>query len=123
MKLLLDQQRTILLNNGVVNAYCRKEGKRLLDFFPVVNIEAPADGGRWLLTEIDPKRPDLAYGLCNPGWIDARVTLGWVSLKALERRRDAICLGRLQNDVSWRADMRLSRYAEAAGLTVDGGTP
>ena len=34
---------------------------------PVVKLFIPDAGATWLLTELDPKGPDLAFGLCDLG--------------------------------------------------------
>src|SRR3546814_2434153 len=37
------------------------------DPFPVVPLHTPDANASWLLTELDPDDPDLAYGLCDLG--------------------------------------------------------
>src|SRR3546814_16013574 len=37
------------------------------DPYPVVRLFTPDAAASWLLTELDPDDPDLAYGLCDPG--------------------------------------------------------
>jgi hypothetical protein len=37
------------------------------DPFPVVKLFAPWCGATWLLTELDPGDPDIAFGLCDLG--------------------------------------------------------
>jgi hypothetical protein len=38
-----------------------------IDFEPVVKLFTPWGGANWLLTEIEPDEPDLAFGLCDLG--------------------------------------------------------
>ena len=37
------------------------------DPMPVVKLFSPYMGGTWLLTELDPEEPDIAFGLCDLG--------------------------------------------------------
>lgn len=37
------------------------------DFKPLVRLFVPDSNACWLLAELDPDDPDLAYGLCDPG--------------------------------------------------------
>jgi hypothetical protein len=38
-----------------------------LDPRPVVKLFTPGAGAAWLLTELDPDDPDIAFGLCDLG--------------------------------------------------------
>ena len=63
MELLTNEQREQMLANGRVNAG-REESK---DFAPVVRLYCPWTDAIWLLTELDPEDPDIAFGLCDLG--------------------------------------------------------
>lgn len=60
MNLIPEGLRRRLVGNGALSA--RGEDH---DPFPVVKLSAGASV--WLLTELDPDDPDLAYGLCDLG--------------------------------------------------------
>lgn len=64
MTLLTDALRAILLANGSANA-----GREdTIDFKPVVKLFCPWGGTTWLLTEVDPEDPDIAFGLATSAW-------------------------------------------------------
>ena len=81
-----------------------------IDFQPVVRLYAPLMQAVWLLTEIDPEDPDMAFGLCDLG--GRHRTLDYVSLKELEGR---FGLELVKRDEHFRADQALSAYAATAG--------
>ncbi len=81
------------------------------DPFPVVKLFSPYMGGIWLLTELDPEEPDIAFGLCDLGV--GFPELGSVRVSELECAR----LGNLpaiERDCHWQATAPLSAYAKAA---------
>ena len=66
MKLLTADIRDRLLRNGrlmqqLAGSYAEP------DFLPVVQLFLPDAGCTWLLTELDPDEPDIAFGLCDLG--------------------------------------------------------
>ncbi|MDB5723494.1 MAG: transposase, partial [Novosphingobium sp.] len=60
MILITDDIRAALLANGDIT----KAGTDH-DPFPVVKLFTPDAGATWLLTELDPDEPDIAFGLCD----------------------------------------------------------
>src|SRR5450755_915740 len=62
MKLITNEQRTKLLDNGAAAA--RGEER---DPHPVVKLFTADANATWLLTELDPGEPDRAFGLCDLG--------------------------------------------------------
>ncbi len=82
MKLLLDHQRKELLANGQANLLLRDNGLAEDDFNPVVKLFSPWGAATWLLTELNPEDPDIAFGLCDLGM--GCPELGNVSLGELE---------------------------------------
>jgi hypothetical protein len=54
--------RDQLLANGA-----RSAAGEDLDPIPVVKLFTPDANATWLLTEIDPERPSIAFGLCDLG--------------------------------------------------------
>jgi hypothetical protein len=67
MKLLTADIRKKLLHNGRLHQQCDEAGKEEPDFVPLVKLFTPDAGCTWLLTEIDPENPDIAFGLCDLG--------------------------------------------------------
>lgn len=104
--LITDAQRTELLANGA-----RTAAGETIDPYPAVKLFTPDAGATWLLTELDPADPDLAFGLCDLG-------LGYPELGSVRLSEIAAIRGRLglpvERDLFFRADRPLSRYAEEA---------
>lgn len=102
MELITDDIRAALLENGAARA--RGEPR---DPFPVVRLFTPDADAVWLLTELDPKDPDLAFGLCNLGPFPPK--LGFMRLSVLER----VCGPRgahVERDPNFTARQPLSAY-------------
>jgi hypothetical protein len=106
MDLLTPEDYAALLANGQRTA----EGVEH-DPFPVVKLFTPDAGATWLLTEIDPLDPDIAFGLCDLGLGEPE--LGSISLSELSKVRGKLGLP-VERDLSFRADRPLSRYTEDA---------
>ena len=104
MELLTPQQREQMLANGRANAG-REETE---DFAPVVRLLCPWTDAVWLLTELDPEDPDLAFGLCDLGM--GFPELGRVRLSELESIEGPLGL-RIQRDESFTPTRKLSTYA------------
>ena len=66
MKLLTADIRKKLLRNGRMRQQCDEAGEPEPDFVPVVKLFTPDAGCTWLLTEIDPDDPDIAYRPVRP---------------------------------------------------------
>lgn len=66
-QLLPDDIRRRLLLNGELSKLFEREGRCVADFYPVVKLYTPTASCVWLLTEIDPDAPDIAFGLCDLG--------------------------------------------------------
>jgi hypothetical protein len=81
------------------------------DFFPVVKLFMPDGAATWLLTEIDPEAPTIAFGLCDLGL--GYPELGAVCLDELAGLRGAIGLP-VERDRHFKARARLSTYADHA---------
>ena len=106
MKLLTQQQFEQLKTNG-------SEQNREKDHFPVVKLFIPGTGCTWLLTEIDPEEPTIAFGLCDLGM--GFPELGYVSLEELE---STVIHGifRVERDHHFTARYPLSIYTKAARI-------
>lgn len=111
-----------------MNLYTKVQFEQLLangrnrdqDHFPVVKIFTPDAGFTWLLSEIDPEEPEIAFGLCDLG--QGFPELGCVSLVELHSLRGNMGL-HVERDLSFTAKHPMSVYAEAArqaeGITED----
>jgi len=80
MKLIPDDERDQLLNNGAAAA----RGEEW-DPLPVAKLFTPDAHAAWLLTELDPADSDTAYGLCDVGI--GSPELGYVRISDLEAMR------------------------------------
>lgn len=105
-RLLTAEHYHQLLANGHVT-----KGGGTHDPFPVVKLFTPDAGATWLLTEIDPDEPSLAFGLCDLGL--GFPELGYVSLDELLTLRGRLGLP-VERDEHFHADKPLSAYAEEA---------
>ncbi len=105
MMLLTEENRKALLANG---ASAQRAGH---DPHPVVKLFNPAGAATWLLTELDPEDPDVAFGLCDLG--HGFPELGSVSLSEISAVRGPLGLG-IERDRGFKATQPLSKYAELA---------
>lgn len=106
MKLITDAQRAQLLAHGTVTA---SGGTH--DPLPVVKLFTPDANATWLLAELDPQDPDLAFGLCDLGL--GCPELGYARLAEIT----AVCgpLGlAVERDLHFAADRPLSAYTDDA---------
>ncbi len=69
---LTDADHAQLLENGRRQAEARAQGQEI-DFVPAVKLYTPLAPARWLLTEIEPDDPDVAFGLCDLGFRQAEI--------------------------------------------------
>jgi hypothetical protein len=111
MKLLTDQQRSQLLANGKANATMSAKDGDTHDFKPVVKLFCPWGGATWLLTELDPENPDIAFGLCDLGMGEPEI--GSVALSEIESVRGPGGL-RIERDLHFTPTKTLQAYADEA---------
>jgi hypothetical protein len=111
MNLLTKDITDRLLNNGQENAGRIARGENTLDFYPVVKLFTPDGGCTWLLTEIDPENPDMAFGLCDVGL--GCPEIGWVSLIEIGAIRGRLGLA-VERDLSFRGGRPVSVYTKEA---------
>lgn len=111
MKLITSEQQRRLLRNGRWNATRAAEGHEPEDFRPVVKLFCPWSAASWLLAELDPDEPDIAFGLCDPG-------LGSPELGSVRLSEIAAVTGpgglRIERDRHFRATESLAGYAARA---------
>jgi len=82
-----------------------------IDPMPLVKFFTPDAAATWLLTELDPEDPDIAFGLCDLGL--GFPELGSVSLSELDSVRGRLNLP-IERDRHFRATKTLSAYADDA---------
>jgi hypothetical protein len=111
MELLTTEIRAMLMRNGELHAQFNEEGEADLDFLPVVKLFTPDAGCTWLLTELDPEDPDIAFGLCDLGM--GCPELGSVRISELESLRGPLRLA-VERDLHFVATKTISAYADEA---------
>lgn len=111
MKLLTKSLRERLLANGTVRRQLDEAGEPDPDFVPVVKLFTPDANATWLLTELDPDEPDIAFGLCDLGL--GFPELGRVSLAELASVRGKLGLP-IERDRHFYPTFTIGAYARAA---------
>jgi len=110
MELLTPEIEARLLKNGRQQEMVRGTDREI-DFYPVVKLFTPDGRCTWLLTELDPTDPDLAFGLCDLGL--GFPDLGFVNLEEIRTVRGKLGLP-VERDLYFIPDKTLSAYAEQA---------
>lgn len=110
MKLFTKEITSQLLANGRQQQPVRGTDDEI-DFEPVVKLFTPWGSATWLLTEVDPEEPDLAFGLCDLGM--GFPELGSVSITELTSIAGPFGL-KIERDPHFTAKRTLSAYAEEA---------
>jgi hypothetical protein len=100
-----------LIYNGRAQRYALDQKLGAIDFEPVVKIFTPDGNATWLLTELDPDREYLAFGLCDCGLGEPE--LGFVSLHELAAARGNLGLP-LEQDLHFIPTKTISAYADIA---------
>lgn len=111
MKLLTPSLYDQLLRNGRIREALDESGRATADFIPIVKLFTPDASCTWLLTELDPEDPDIAFGLCDLGM--GSPELGTVRISELESVRGPLGLA-VERDLYFWAMHTLSVYARAA---------
>lgn len=111
MLLLTADQKRQLQENGRKNAERIGTDGDTIDFMPVVKLFCPWGAATWLLTELDPEQPDIAFGLCDLGMGEPEI--GSVSLGEIADLRGPGGL-RIERDRHFEAKQTLTAYAEEA---------
>ena len=106
MTLITKAQRAKLLENGK-----ESQGSDKTDHVPVVKLFTPDGNATWLLTELYPDDPTIAFGLCDLGM--GFPELGDVSLTELEGLRGRLGLP-VERDLHFKPDKPISEYARIA---------
>jgi hypothetical protein len=111
MELLTKEIRERLLRNGRIRQQLQEDGRAEANFIPVVKLFTPDAVCTWLLTELDPDDPDIAFGLCDLGM--GFPELGSVSISEIEGVRGKLGL-RVGRDLHFAPTKTLSAYANDA---------
>jgi hypothetical protein len=111
VKLLTKEIEDRLLENGRRNAERMAVDGKTIDFEPVVKLFTPDAACTWLLTELDPENPDIAFGLCDLGMGHPEV--GAMSLSEIANVRGRFGLP-VERDRHFRAAKTLAAYANEA---------
>lgn len=106
MKLFTKAQYEQLQQNGI-----RSQENSDFDPEPVVKLFTPDANATWLLTEIDPDDPDIAFGLCDLGL--GCPELGSVRVSEIKAVRGKFGLP-VERDRFFIANKPLSAYADEA---------
>jgi len=109
--MMTEEQRRRLIENGKANAARAASDGKTEDFKPVVKLFCPWGGATWLLTELDPEEPDIAFGLCDLGL--GFPELGNVSLEELASVTGPGGL-RIERDRHFVPRQSLQAYADEA---------
>ncbi|MGE3866558.1 MAG: DUF2958 domain-containing protein [Hyphomonadaceae bacterium] len=99
------EQRELMLLNGM-----RSASGEDIDPSPVVKLFLAGSAMTWLLTELDPDDPDIAFGLCDLGM--GVPELGSVRLSEITSVRNRFGLT-AERDLYFVADKPLSAYTDA----------
>jgi DUF2958 family protein len=110
VKLLTQAQFAQLLANGRRQAEV-KGAPDEIDFRPVVKLFNPCGAATWLLTEIEPDEPDIAWGLCDLGM--GFPEFGTVRLSELASIKGKLGLG-IERDRHFEASKPISAYIDEA---------
>ena len=104
--LFTEAERAQLLANGIAS-----REKDHIDHVPVVKLFTPDANATWLLTELYPDDPSIAFGLCDLGL--GFPELGDVSVTEIEALRGRLGLP-VEKDEHFTAAQPISEYAKAA---------
>jgi hypothetical protein len=107
MNLLTKAQTDQLIQNGKAT----HGGVLAIDFHPVAKLFQPDGAATWLLTELMPDDPDLAFGLCDLGV--GYPELGYVRLSELDQCRGKTGLP-VERDRHFKAECPVSQYLAEA---------
>jgi len=104
MKLYTTPQYQKLVKNG-------SPKNRDQDHFPVIKLFLPGRNCTWLISELDPQQPNVAFGLCDLGI--GFPELGYVDLQEITAVKNRFGLS-VERDLCFDPKYRLSVYERAA---------
>lgn len=103
MQLFTKAQYEQLLKNG-------RDTNPARDHAPVVKLFMTGTGCTWLISELDPEDPDIAFSLCDLGF--GFPELGSVSITEIKQAQGGFRF--LERDISFQGKYPLSVYAQVA---------
>jgi len=109
--LFAPHQHARLLENGKRSADRKTAGLRKVDYYPVAKLIDPISNSIWLVTEINPTKPNMAIGLIDLG--TGAPEIGRIDLLKLVSLRQGADLS-IRTDTAFKAAGRLSSYAHTA---------
>lgn len=112
MDLYTPEQFEQLLQNGQDSQQANAKGM-MFDPEPVVKWFAPFGAATWLITEIHPDDPTIAFGLADLGM--GLPEIGNISVSEIQSIVGPAGL-KIERDLFFKADRPLSLYAEEARL-------
>ena len=104
--LLTNEQRLKMMENGI-----ESQENHACNHWPVVKLFTPDAGCTWLLSELDPEEPDIAFGLCDLGL--GFPELGYVSISEIARLRGSLGLP-VERELGFKATKSLLEYSKDA---------
>jgi hypothetical protein len=104
--LLTNEQRLKMMENGI-----ESQENHTCNHWPVVKLFTPDAGCTWLLSELDPEEPDIAFGLCDLGL--GFPELGYVSISEIARLRGNLGLP-VERELGFKATKSLLEYSKEA---------
>ena len=110
VRLITKAQREVLIRNGTQQRAARNRGTSI-DFEPVVKLFTPDAQCTWLLSELYPDDPDVAFGLYDLGM--GFPELGNVRISELLSVRGPFGLP-IKRDLYFHATKAISEYAADA---------
>ena len=111
VELFTKAQREQLLQNGRINAAHRLTDGNTVDHPPVVKLFTPWSNSTWLLSELEPEQPNIAFGLCDLGF--GFPELGSVDIDEIKAVHGPFGLN-IERDLYFQATHPLSVYANDA---------
>ena len=104
--LLTNEQRIKMIENGI-----ESQKNQDSNHWPVVKLFTADAGCTWLLSELDPEEPDIAFGLCDLGL--GFPELGYVSISEIARLRGNLGLP-VERELGFKATKSLLEYSKDA---------
>ena len=120
MGILTDEDVQELLANGREQKAARERGE-VIDHKPVVRIFAVMSDAYWLISEINPDKPDEAFGLAELR--SGQAEMGDIYISELDELYKSHPVPPIERDNFWTADLTLSGYWFARKNGLRGKNP
>ena len=106
MKLITQEQQNQMIKNGM-----QTKLDHIGNHWPVVKLFMPDGAATWLLSELNPEEPDIAFGLCDLGL--GFPELGYVRLSKIASIRGMLGLP-VERDLGFKAKKSVLEYSQEA---------